>query len=179
LRRNTLVRLLLCAALSVTAAATAMVSTTPAQASTTCSTVSLKAANGLYVSAELGYTGDDYGMLRARAASVGPWEQFEECPLGPYTITLRSEANGLYVSAELGYTGTENGMQIYGMLRARATSVGPWEEFQTDNEALKAANYLYVTAELGYTGTYNGMALNGMLRARATSIGPWEQFLGQ
>jgi hypothetical protein len=131
LRRNALVRLLLCAALSVTAAATAMVSTTPAQASTTCSTVSLKAANGLYV------------------------------------------------TAELGYTGTENGMQIYGMLRARATSVGPWEEFQTDNEALKAANYLYVTAELGYTGTYNGMALAGMLRARATSIGPWEQFLGQ
>ncbi|HXA60500.1 MAG TPA: hypothetical protein VNW94_15180, partial [Streptosporangiaceae bacterium] len=120
MRRNTLVRQLLCAALSVTAAATAMVSTTPAQASTTCSTVSLKAANGLYVTAELGsgYTGADYGMLRARATSVGPWERFEECPLVPYTITLRSEANGLYVTAELGYTGTENGMLVAGMLRA-------------------------------------------------------------
>jgi hypothetical protein len=94
--------------------------------------------------------------------------------LGPYTITLRSEANGLYVTAELGYTGTDNGMPIAGMLRARATSVGPWEEFQTDNEALKAANYTYVSAELSYTGTDYGM-----LRARAATIGPWEKFLGQ
>ncbi|MFJ2582818.1 hypothetical protein [Kitasatospora aureofaciens] len=35
-------------------------------------------ANGEYVSAELAYSGDQYGMLRARtAAAPGPWEQFQ------------------------------------------------------------------------------------------------------
>ncbi|MEV0647737.1 hypothetical protein AB0I28_20960 [Phytomonospora sp. NPDC050363] len=29
------------------------------------------------VSAELGYAGGSYGMLRARASTVGPWEQFQ------------------------------------------------------------------------------------------------------
>jgi len=33
-------------------------------------------ANGKYVSAELGYSGDGYATLRARADVVGPWEQF-------------------------------------------------------------------------------------------------------
>jgi hypothetical protein len=58
------------------AAETAMFSTTPAHASDNCSEVSIKAANGLYVSAEIGYTGSYYGMLRARATSIGPWEIF-------------------------------------------------------------------------------------------------------
>jgi hypothetical protein len=33
-------------------------------------------ANSRYVSAELGYTGGDQGMLRARATEIGPWEQY-------------------------------------------------------------------------------------------------------
>jgi hypothetical protein len=32
---------------------------------------------GSYVSAELGYTGGDYGMLRARAGVIGAWEGFQ------------------------------------------------------------------------------------------------------
>ena len=32
--------------------------------------------NGRYVSAELGYDGDRYGMLRARATAVSSWEWF-------------------------------------------------------------------------------------------------------
>jgi hypothetical protein len=36
----------------------------------------LSLRNGNYVSTELGYTGADYGLLRARATSIGPWEQF-------------------------------------------------------------------------------------------------------
>jgi hypothetical protein len=35
-------------------------------------------ANNLYVSAELGYGGGDYAMLRARASAIGPWERFAE-----------------------------------------------------------------------------------------------------
>jgi len=81
-------------------------------------------ANGLLVSAELGYTGGDAGMLRARANAIGPWERFFIDNFGTFA-TITSAANGLLVSAELGYTGDDAGM-----LRARATAIGPWEQFQ-------------------------------------------------
>ena len=74
--------------------------------------------NGKWVSAELGYSGGRYAMLRARADSIGPWETFNGFS------GLRNTKNGKYVSAELGYGGG-----LYGMLRARASSYGPWERF--------------------------------------------------
>jgi hypothetical protein len=40
-------------------------------------------------------------------------------------MTIQSRANGRFVSTELGYKGSN-----YGMLRARATVAGPWEQFQ-------------------------------------------------
>ena len=129
-------------------------------------------ANGLLVSAELGYTGGDAGMLRARASALGPWEQYTLCfDDADGTFIIQSNANGLLVSAELGYTGGDAGM-----LRARANAIGPWERFFIDNfgtfaTITSAANGLLVSAELGYTGDDAGM-----LRARATAIGPWEQF---
>ncbi|GAB2723880.1 fascin domain-containing protein [Kitasatospora kifunensis] len=141
---------------------------------TDCVTVTTpirSAANGQYVSAELGYTGDQYGMLRARAGAVGPWEQYNLCRnTTTNTYAIRS-SNGQYVSAELGYTGDQ-----YGMLRARAGAVGPWEQFTFEPAAngyaiRSAANGQYVSAELGYTGDQYGM-----LRARAGAVGPWEQF---
>jgi hypothetical protein len=126
-------------------------------------------ANGRYVSAELGYTGSNYGMLRARATAVGSWETYTDCYDGTYD-TFRA-ANGRYVSAELGYTGSN-----YGMLRARATAVGPWERFvlgfaSDGSYVIVAANGRYVSTELGYTGSNYAM-----LRARATAIGPWEVY---
>src|SRR5260370_38014898 len=39
----------------------------------------LSAANARWVSAELGYTGGNYAMLRARATSIGPWERYALC----------------------------------------------------------------------------------------------------
>ncbi|MBA2729130.1 MAG: hypothetical protein H0U48_00005 [Euzebyaceae bacterium] len=36
----------------------------------------LALGNGRYVSAELDYTGNGYGMLRARATGIGGWERF-------------------------------------------------------------------------------------------------------
>lgn len=170
MRRNTLVRLLACAALNVIAAAMAMVSTTPAHASANCSEVSIKAANGLYVSAEIGYTGSYYGMLRARASTVGPWEKFQKCWLDVNHFALYSEANGLYVRADLGYATTD---PLYGMLRASINSIGgPYETFFDDSgDAIVAYNNRWVSAELSYPGSERGM-----LRARATSIGPWEIF---
>lgn len=139
-----------------------------------CSPVVIKSlANNDFVSAELGYAGSEYAMLRARATVVGPWEKYTVCkvPDGGYW-TIQSQATGLYVSAELGYGGDE-----YAMLRARASVVGPWEQFTfgscgTGCAVIRSlANEKFVSAELGYTGDQAGM-----LRARATVIGPWEQF---
>jgi hypothetical protein len=127
-----------------------------------------------FVSAELGYSGGDSGMLRARATQIGPWELFDLCFDSAAGSTLiRSEANGLLVSAEFGYTGGDNGM-----LRARAAVGGAWEHFRLsihsdDNfyTLENAGNSILVSAEFGYTG-----GDNGMLRDRAWAIGPWEQF---
>jgi hypothetical protein len=83
-----------------------------------------------FVSAELLYPDDAYpwrkGMLRARAATVGPWEKFDIVDVSPYSdkFSIRSRANGLLVSAELGY-----GEPYKGMLRARNEYPGPYETF--------------------------------------------------
>jgi len=128
-------------------------------------------ANGGLVSAELGYGGGDYAMLRARASAVGPWERYTVC-LGSSYDTITSQANGRLVSAELGYGGGD-----YAMLRARASAVGPWEKFRFEScgsgcvTIWSLANNRLVSAELGYGG-----GDYGMLRARATNVGPWERF---
>ncbi|MBO3741559.1 fascin domain-containing protein [Actinoplanes flavus] len=88
-------------------------------------------------------------------------------------ITIRSVANGRYVSAEIGWDGP-----YYGALRARATSVGPWERFTVCRDAgsgvtrIRAqANNDFVSAELDYAG-----ARYGLLRAQAETVGGWERY---
>lgn len=112
-------------------------------------------------------------MLRARAPSHGPWEDFTLCKYSTY-YTLRSNANHLYVSAEVGYTGI-----FSGLLRARNGTVGPWEMFSKDSFdqpgfwLLSQQNHDFVTSELGYPandGKY------GMLRARTVAPSTWEYF---
>jgi hypothetical protein len=133
-------------------------------------------ANGYFTSAELGYGGNEYGVLRARSSAVGQWENYTlgGVPGSPYWA-LTAGANGQYVSAELGYSGG-----YYGMLRGRADLIGDWEQFNlyrittggTTSWALQsAANGLYVSTELGYGG-----GDYGMLRARSGAIGAWEQY---
>ncbi|MBV9615855.1 MAG: hypothetical protein JO031_10415, partial [Ktedonobacteraceae bacterium] len=143
-------------------------------------------ANSKYVAAELGYTGGNYAMLRARTASnaIGPWEVFNWYAGVNGAYEIQSNANGLFVTAELGYTGGN-----YAMLRARTGSnaIGPWEQFflytlngcnpvttNCQSLILSAANNKLVSAELGYTG-----GNYAMLRARTdpNKAGPWEQFL--
>jgi hypothetical protein len=127
-------------------------------------------ANGRYVSTELNYSGVDHAMLRARrTGSPGAWEQYEFCwgvNNNPAQVAIRSLANGRWVSAELGYGGGK-----YAMLRARATSIGPWETFNAGYGLRNIKNWRWVTAELGYTGSYYGM-----LRARGDHYGAWEHF---
>jgi hypothetical protein len=91
------------------------------------------------VSAEFGYTGGSYAMLRARAGTVGPWEKFTlTCHVFPIGgggqvsfLVIQSQVNGNYVSAELGYTGAD-----YAMLRARATSITNTEYYVTSTHRI-------------------------------------------
>ncbi|MEU8379100.1 hypothetical protein [Streptosporangium sp. NPDC048865] len=127
-------------------------------------------ANNQFVSAEVGYTGNVSGMLRARSGGAGHWERFSLCSRDGFD-TLYSYGAMNYVSAELYHTNAD-----YGMLRARSNSVGPWEKFditcgKSDCTIRSLANGKYVGAELYYPGTNYGM-----LRARSDSAGPWEKF---
>src|SRR5579859_2547054 len=137
-------------------------------------------ANSDYVSAELGYTGASYGMLRARATTIGPWEKFDFC----YDATqgwwaISSDANGLYVTAQFGYAGAS-----FGELTASSSIIGPYQKWvlgcvpgspvgpQIEFVTIQAqTNLNYVSTEIGYTG-----ASYAMLRARAATAGPWEKY---
>ncbi|WP_157530503.1 fascin domain-containing protein [Microtetraspora niveoalba] len=86
--------------------------------------------DGGFVAAEVNYTGANDGMLRARSAGVGSWEQFDvRCVVsnGPDLCNIRSRGTGLYVAAEVNYSGGDDGM-----LRARSSSVGSWEQFYAE-----------------------------------------------
>ncbi|WP_143229491.1 fascin domain-containing protein [Actinophytocola xanthii] len=137
-----------------------------------CYNVTIRSlANGRLVSAELGWGGNDYGLLRARATALGAWEWFRVCFNGSNS-TIRSLANNRYVSAEIGWGGND-----YGLLRARATAVGAWERFSFAScgsgcvTIRSTANNRLVSAELGWGGNDYGL-----LRARATAVGAWERF---
>ena len=92
----------------------------------------------------------------------------------PSATSIRSVANSRFLSAELSYSGAS-----YGMLRARSTSVGGWEQFRFVGDCgssagcaiQSVASGLYVSAELNYSGAWNGV-----LRARSSSVGTWERF---
>ncbi|MET0342755.1 MAG: hypothetical protein ABW252_17240 [Polyangiales bacterium] len=134
-------------------------------------------ANSSYVSAEAGFTGNYYGMLRARRPAVGEngtWEHFKFCTSGGAYVIFAS-ATGKWVSAEKDFFGTDSGM-----LRARADEIGAWEKFDIRHfngqgyYALRAqANGKYVSVELD-EGNHAGDRW-AMLRARADVVDPWER----
>ncbi|MGW3985127.1 fascin domain-containing protein [Streptomyces mirabilis] len=142
---------------------------------TDCASTSITSvANQHYVSAELGYSGDQSGMLRARSTGIGPWEQFDLCrsirfmPTGSYAI--RSANSNQYITAV-------DSNNPPAMLRVARDTISTDEEFyitRTNDGTYalsRARNMSYVTAQLDYSG-----AQYGMLRAHAGGIGPWEQF---
>jgi len=126
-----------------------------------------------FVTAELGYGGADYGMLRARATAIASWEMFTLVGDCSRACALRSDANGRFVTAELGYQG-----YAWGETRARSGVAQAWEQFRFDGNCdtgcaiVSLANGRYLTTELGYTG--NGQ---NMLRARATQALGWGQYV--
>jgi hypothetical protein len=68
------------------------------------------------------------------------------------------------------------------MLRARSTSIGPWEEYLMNGtewgfDIIALANGRYVSAE-DYSGGNPSEPFWSMLRARGTSVGDWELYEG-
>ncbi|HEV2377261.1 MAG TPA: hypothetical protein VGS19_34495 [Streptosporangiaceae bacterium] len=148
--------------------------TAPAPPSSPFVLRSWTSGNGNYVSAELGYTGGNYGELRARATTQGPWETWDELSLPNGDVAFRSVANGLYVTVNDQVATTD---PSYGELTASSPTIGPRQAFQVtyNSDGTYSVKSVddghYVSAELGYTG-----ASYAMLRARAASIGPWEKY---
>ena len=91
-------------------------------------------ANSRYVAAELGYgpfkypRQNLYGMLRARATTVGAWEKHQFCYDEHTKIWwIFTNANGRWASTEMNYSGNDKYM-----LRARAESIGLYEQYRID-----------------------------------------------
>jgi hypothetical protein len=81
-------------------------------------------ANGKYVVVQSS-NGDYAWMLTATAAqATAVSAQFREINPSSDTPSLLALRNDNYVSTELGYKDAD-----LGLLRARATSIGPWEQF--------------------------------------------------
>lgn len=141
----------------------------------------------LFGAAEVGWSGTgagSYGVVRARAAAPGPWEDFALDYVRDWNanapadeVNLYSYAASNYVSAEFGWSGDQRGI-----LRARkgSTTIGIWETFHIIRNSDGTASFFvydssgarfYVSAEDGWTGNSYGI-----LRARASAVGPWEKF---
>jgi lysophospholipase L1-like esterase len=122
-------------------------------------TISLKASNGLFVTAENG--GAD--PLIANRTAVGTWEKFDVTYLSGDQVQLRSEANGLFVTAE--NAGADP-------LIANRTTAALWETFHLIRNSdgtcslVSEANNRYVTSN-------NGTA---PLIANQTANNGWEHF---
>jgi hypothetical protein len=137
-------------------------------------------ANDRYIVAQLDYgvaypRHNLYGMLRAHATHVGPWEKFQFCRDKATNLwSIFSNANDRWVVTQLDYPSRDKYM-----LRANATSIGPWEQYYVACVVggngkfviYSFASKRYVTAQLDYTGKDYGM-----LRAQADTGGPWEIF---
>lgn len=128
------------------------------------STISLKAANGLYASART--AADGTAPLEAVAATVDTWEKFAVVDAGNGLIALVAQANGKYVSA---WQSAANAP-----LTAVATTAAVWESFRwvptgTGTAGLVSlANGAFVSAWQSETDT--------PLEARSGRLQDWETF---
>jgi hypothetical protein len=127
--------------------------------------------NGLYVSTEVGYPAGEKGLLRARSATVGPWELYQICApkASGEPRYLWSDGAAKWVTAEDGSTG-----EWYGAMRARSNSIGAWEEYGfIGHTFINGSNGRWVAGEFGYP---YGTRFYGMLRDRSEGVGPWEEW---
>jgi hypothetical protein len=122
-------------------------------------TISIKASNGMFVTAE------DAGAapLIANRTSVGAWEKFDVTYVGGDQIQLRSEANGLYV--DVPDTGA-------GPLIANGQTAAGWETFHLISNA-DSTYSLQSEGNSRYVTSSNGTA---PLMANQSAINGWEKF---
>ena len=122
-----------------------------------------------FVTAELGYTGDEFTMLRARATSAGPWERWTLCRLTRtskwyFLVNQAMDADQWYEGVVWADVNAPGAMD--GMLRANGfyttDGISTAEQF----EKVMVGNYLtlksrttgkFVIAETGYPGGHDGM----------------------
>lgn len=129
--------------------------------------IRIRASNGLYVSADLGATEEQLGVLIANRPEAGAWETFAVEDLGEGKLALRA-ANGRVVCAD---------RSKGGRLQANREQVGDWETFELlsfneQSKVLRTMDGFYVCADQGLEGS-----ANATLMADRKEAGPWETFL--
>ncbi|MEU0099930.1 endonuclease/exonuclease/phosphatase family protein [Streptomyces sp. NPDC006267] len=120
---------------------------------------------GFLVTAEFNDGGDREGMLRARGARLGQWQQFTPeyvnekppagSPEGSQVLAFTATPTGgapKYVTAEVGEAGD-------GLLRARGTKLGSWEKFVLE-PAAAAGDDQPPQVSAGNAATLNVMSWN-------------------
>ncbi len=134
---------------------------------------------GRYWTAELDYTGDWRGAVRAERTAVGGWERFQlvgDCRSAS-GCAIKNLQSGKYLTAELNFTGTADRM-----VRASATNAGLWERFQLVGDCgsvggcgvRSVANGRYLSADYGIADSSNPQF--SLVRAKAAAISGWESF---
>jgi hypothetical protein len=129
--------------------------------------IRLRASNGMYVSADLGATGEQLGVLIANRPEPGAWETFAVEDLGEGKMALRA-ANGRVVCADRAKGGR---------LQANRDQIGDWETFELlsfndQNKVLRTMDGFYVCADQSLEG-----AANATLTADRKEAGEWETFV--
>lgn len=130
-------------------------------------TISLKASNGLYVSARS--NSDGTAPLQAVATSVDEWERFTVVDAGNGMTALLAQANGKYVSA---WQNTVNAP-----LTAAATAVSGWESFRWAVTGAGGAGLLsYANGQFASAWQDTNESADAPLQARSPRLQSWETF---
>lgn len=130
-------------------------------------TISLKASDGLYVSARV--DPDGTAPLHAVASVVDTWERFMVVDAGNGLIALLAQANGRYVSAWQPTTNVP--------LTAAATAVAGWESFRWAVAGSGRAGLVsLLNGKFVSAWQDTSVATDAPLQARSPRLQSWETF---
>lgn len=126
--------------------------------------VTLRAANGKYVSADCG--GDDRGLLLADADTAGEWETFYLQVQPDMAVALRT-THGWYVSAV-----NEGGDAV----DANRKAIGTWETFRSDGALTEGTQVAFRANDGQHWLTARIDESPVRMRATAPAPAEWERF---
>lgn len=157
---------LLAAGLAVAGTPTALADPVPSNGLTESVPSSLPAGSHL-ATAPVGATAGPLAPSPTGTPAASPFECYDD-------VYFSNNGARQFVSEEQGYTG-----QDHYILRARSTTIGPWEKWNwcfdpsTGLWSLQShSTLLWTSMEKGQTGFRTNM-----LRARASEVGPWERYV--